>query len=167
MQTTYSCKARLEQYLRENGIRYVLEHHPLAYTARGVAASEHVTARRIAKTVMLLVDGRLAMVIVPGSEDVYIPALSEALGATHVRLAQEIEFAPAFPDCEIGAMPPFGNLYGVPVYVDASLAKYETIRFEAGTYTDTICIRYADFDYLVRPTTVHVARSHEVTSMLV
>ena len=167
MQTKLDCKARLERYLRDNGVDYVLEHHPVAYTARGVAASEHIVAKRIAKTVMLLADGRLTMVILPGSEDLDIPALPGALGAAHVRLAQEDEFGPLFADCEVGAMPPFGNLYGVPVYVDASLGEYETIRFEAGTYTDTMSIKYADFTRLVNPTVVHIARIHEPRSVLI
>lgn len=167
MQTNRGCRARLEGYLRENGVEYVLEHHPVAYTARDVAASEHVAATRIAKSVMVLADEHLAMVVLPGSEHLYIPALPGALGAHHVRLAQESEFGPAFPDCEVGAMPPFGNLYGVPVYVDASLVEYETIRFEAGTYTDTLCIKYADFMRLVNPTVVDVGHPQEASSVLV
>ena len=167
MQTTLTCKARLEQYFRDNHVGYMLEHHPMAYTARGVAASEHVSAARVAKSVIVMADGRMTMIVLPASHDVDLPGLAAALGAKSVRLAEEEEFAPAFPDCEVGSMPLFGNLYGLRVYVDATLAKYETIRFEAGTYTDTFCIKYADFTRLVQPTAIANARPHEGVSVLV
>jgi Ala-tRNA(Pro) deacylase len=167
MQTITSCKTRLEEFFRENGVGYELEHHQIAYTARAVAASEHVSSRRVAKTVIVVADGHLAMVVVPASHDLNIRDLPKALGAVHVRLADESEFGPAFPDCEIGAMPPFGNLYGLPVYVDRALSEYETIRFEAGTYTDTMCIRFAHFVQLVNPVMVSIARTHEGRSVTV
>ena len=167
MQTQASCKSRLEQYFRENHVEYTLEHHPQAFTARGVAASEHVTPARVAKTVIIRADGKLVMVVLPASEDIYVPGLASALGAEYVRLADENEFGPTFPDCEVGAMPPFGNLYGLPVYVDATLGNFETIRFEAGTYTDTMCVKYVDFVRLVNPRVVDVGRPHEAMSVLV
>ena len=167
MQIQGNCKSRLEQYFRENNVEYTLEHHPLAYTARGVAASEHVAPARVAKTVLVMADSAPAMIVVPASEDLYVPGLASALGAKHVRLLDENELAPLFPDCEVGAMPPFGNLYGLAVYVDTTLGEFETIRFEAGTYTDTMCIKYADFLRLARPIAVSVGRRHEAASVLV
>ncbi len=167
MQNGNSCRIRLEQYLHENDVGYELEHHPVAYTARGVAASEHVPARRVAKTVIVVADGELAMVVLPASDDVNVSDLPRALGAQHVRLADESEFGPAFPDCNVGAMPPFGNLYGMPVYLDTTLLDYETMRFEAGTYTDAMCVKVADYLRLVKPKVVAVALAHDARSVLV
>jgi Ala-tRNA(Pro) deacylase len=167
VQVDRGARTRLEEYFRDNAVEYEIEHHPRAYTAREVAASEHVAARRLAKTVMVLEDGEMAMVVLPASDDLSIPELRTALGAVYVRLAEENEFAPAFPDCEVGAMPPLGNLYGLKVYVDEALTKYETIRFEAGTYTETMCIKYADFARLVQPTIVKAAIAHDPRSVLV
>jgi Ala-tRNA(Pro) deacylase len=159
MQSQASCKSHLEQFLREHGVDYELQHHAVTYTARGVAASEHVSARRIAKTVMVVADGQLVMVVIRGSDELDPARLASALGVTRARLADEAEFGPALPDCEVGAMPPFGNLYGLQVFVDMSLMQDETIRFQAGTHADTICMRYHDFDELVQPKMVYVART--------
>jgi Ala-tRNA(Pro) deacylase len=159
MQPQASCKSHLEQFLREHGVDYELRHHSVAFTARGVAASEHVSARRIAKTVMVVADEQLVMVVVRASDELDTAHLAPALGVAHARLAEEAEFGPALPDCEVGAMPPFGPLYGLRVYVDASLMEDETIRFQAGTHCDTICMRYSDFEDLVRPRVVNVART--------
>ncbi len=167
MQIQADCKSRLEQYFREHKVEYTLEHHPLAYTARAVAASEHVAPARVAKTVVVVADTEPALVVLPASENVDVPSLTGALGAKHVRFADEAELGPLFPDCEVGAMPPFGNLYGLRVYVDTALEEFETIRFEAGTYTDTMCIKYADFRRLVQPIGVHVGRPREALTVLV
>ncbi len=161
-----NCRQRLEQYLREQGVAYEFQHHPLAYTARGVAASEHLPAHAVAKSVILMIDGRLAMLVLPASHDVQVSDLARGLGVRKARFAEEIEFGPAFPDCEVGAMPPFGNLYGLHVYVDASLSDDESIIFEAGTHTDTMRIRYTDYMRLVNPTVVSVARSRHRSTVL-
>jgi Ala-tRNA(Pro) deacylase len=108
---------------------------------------------------MVVADGQLVMVVVRASDELDAAQLAPALGVAHARLADEAEFGAALPDCEVGAMPPFGTLYGLRVYVDASLMDDETIRFQAGTHTDTICMRYSDFEDLVRPRVVHVART--------
>jgi Ala-tRNA(Pro) deacylase len=165
VETPANCKQRLEQYLREQAVAYEFQHHPLAYTARGVAASEHVAAREVAKAVIVMTDGRLAMVVLPASHELQISDLARGLGAHEARLAEEVEFGRAFPDCEVGAMPPFGNLYGLPVYVDVSLAEDDSIVFQAGTHTDTMRIRYTDFVKLVNPTVVNVARRRHVTTV--
>jgi Ala-tRNA(Pro) deacylase len=151
------CKDRLEAYLRDNQVPFQVQHHPPAYTAQEVAASEHIPGKLLAKVVMVFADGQLAMLALPAPHRVDPARAAAALGAKEVRLAQEAEFAAAFPDCEVGAMPPFGNLYGVPVYVDEALAEDETIVFRAGTHTDTMSLRYADFARLVRPATAGFA----------
>jgi Ala-tRNA(Pro) deacylase len=139
---------------------FTLRHHPPAYTAQAVAQSEHVPGNEIAKPVIVVADGRLAMLVVPGSHLVQLSKLGAALGAREVRLADEAEFAATFPDCEAGALPPFGNLYGLDVYVDRALAMDERIAFRAGTHTETIGIAYADFARLAQPVMVDVARRH-------
>ncbi len=158
MAQTADCRDRLERYLREQGVGYEVHHHPLAYTAQEVAASEHVPGKELAKTVIAKADDdRLVMVVLPATRTVHLAKLATALGADRARLAEEPEFTAAFPDCEVGAMPPFGNLYGVPVYVDRSLAADERIVFRAGTHTDTMRVAYADFARLVGPTVVDIA----------
>jgi Ala-tRNA(Pro) deacylase len=152
-----NCKDRLEGYLREDQVSFETHHHPTAFTAQEVAASEHTPGKMVVKVVMVLADGELAMLAMPAPYQADLDRVAEVLGATEVRLAHEEEFAPAFPDCEVGAMPPFGNLYGLPVYVDEALAEDETIVVQAGTHTDTIRLRYADFERLVRPTVARFA----------
>ena len=157
MSTPTTCKDRLEQYLREQLIEFQMQHHPLAYTAQEVAASEHVPGKELAKTVIARTDDRLVMTVLPATRHVQLAKLAAALGTGQARLAEEREFGASFPDCEVGAMPPFGNLYGVPVYVDRSLTADESIVFRAGTHTDTMRIAYADFARLVGPTVVDIA----------
>lgn len=146
------CKERLESYLRENNVPYQVQPHVIAYTAQEVAAIEHVPGRQLAKVVMVIADGEMRMLVAPASRQVSISLVEAAMDAEDVRLATEEEFGPLFPDCEIGAMPPFGNLYEVPVYVDTVLAENETIVFQAGSHTETISIKYTDFARLVEPT---------------
>ena len=152
-----SCKEKLESYLRDNQVSFEVHHHPTAYTAQEVAASEHTPGKMVVKVVMVLADGELVMLAMPAPYQVDLDRVGEMLGATVVRLANEEEFASAFPDCEIGAMPPFGNLYDLPVYVDEALAEDETVVVQAGTHSDTMRLEYADFERLVEPTVVGFA----------
>jgi Ala-tRNA(Pro) deacylase len=145
------CKDKLEAYLRENQVPYEVQHHPMAFTAQRVAASEHISGQMVAKVVMVVADGKPVMLALPAAERVHVPHVAHVLEAKEVHLAQERDFAGIFPDCELGAMPPFGNLYGVPVYIDTLLAAEDTIFFQAGNHTDTISMKYADFARLVRP----------------
>lgn len=151
------CKERLEAYLREQGVPFQIQHHPIAFTAQEVAASEHVPGRMVVKVVMVVADSKPVMLALRATDRVDLRTLAAVLGATEVRLAEEREFGALFPDCELGAMPPFGNLYGVPVYVDTALAEDETIVFQAGTHTDTMSLTYADFARLVQPTVADFA----------
>jgi len=151
------CKERLEGYLRENSVPFELQHHPLAFTAQAVAESEHVSGRLVAKVVMVYADGKLTMLALPAPARVDLKRAVAELGVKEVRLAREEEFAAAFPDCDVGAMPPLGNLYGVPTFVDRSLTEDESIIFQAGTHTDTVRLAYKDYERLVKPVVAEFA----------
>jgi Ala-tRNA(Pro) deacylase len=142
---------RLKNYLDEKQIRYVVIRHSTAYTAQETAASAHVRGQAFAKTVMVDLDGKMAMVVLPATERVNLERLREATGASFVELVPEREFRARFPDCEVGAMPPFGNLYDLDTYVTESLGESEEISFNAGTHRELIQLRYEDFVRLVRP----------------
>jgi Ala-tRNA(Pro) deacylase len=151
------CRERLESYLRQQQVAFDVQQHRTAYTAQEVAESEHIPGRLVAKTVVAWADGQLALLVLPASLQVELARLNVALGAKATRFAHEAEFVDAFPDCEVGAMPPFGNLYDLPVYVDKSLTEDEVIVFPAGTHTETMSVRYADYAQLVKPTIVEFA----------
>ena len=152
-----TCRERLEQWLRDAGVSFEFQHHRTVFTAQEVAQSEHIPGRTVAKAVMVDVDGRLAMLVLPASSKADLGKVIQALHAERVRLASEEEFRRAFPDCETGAMPIFGNLYGVPVVVDPGLAENESIVSQAGTHGDTVRVRYIDFERLVRPEVAELA----------
>ncbi|MBI3667891.1 MAG: YbaK/EbsC family protein [Acidobacteria bacterium] len=142
---------RLETYLSEHNIPYTKTVHPLAFTAQEVAQAEHLSGRMIAKCVVLLADDAYVMAVLPADSVVDLQELRQAIGAAHLRLATEKEIADLFPDCELGAMPPFGNLYGLSVYVENSLAQQQTIAFNAGTHRDVVHLQFADFRRAVEP----------------
>jgi Ala-tRNA(Pro) deacylase len=142
---------RLHNLLDEAHAPYTTLTHDRTVTAHETAAAAHVANQRFAKTVMLKVDGNLAMMVMPAAYRVDLVRLSRALGGSEVELAQEDEFKDAFPDCELGAMPPFGNLYGMPVYVDARMAEQPEIVFNAGSHTDAVRMPYAEFEKLAQP----------------
>lgn len=152
------CKEDLEAYLRQNKVPFQVQHHAVAYTAQEVAAAEHVPGRILAKVVMIMGDGKLAMFVLPAPARVELDKAAAILGAKEARLAHEEEFAGRFPGCEVGAMPPFGGLFDLPVYADKSLAEDETIVFEAGTHTDTMSMKYADYQRLAKPKLAEFAR---------
>jgi Ala-tRNA(Pro) deacylase len=142
---------KVREFLDSRGVKYVSIRHSPAFTAAEVAQSAHVSGRDFAKTIVVHTESGMALVVLPASRRIVLTDLREMLSAGHVRLASEAEFRDLFPDCEVGAMPPFGNLYGLPVYVAESLADEEEIAFNAGTHTDVIKMRYVDFEALVRP----------------
>lgn len=142
---------KVKKFLDLNGIKYVTIRHSPAYSAQEVAESAHVSGRFFAKTVIVVMDDQMAMVVVPACQRVYLPDLREMLENRHVRLAHEEEFRTVFPDCELGAMPPFGNLYRLPVYVAETVAQEPEIAFNAGSHTEVIRMDYNDFEELVRP----------------
>jgi len=144
--------ARLKQYLDEQHVPYVVCTHSQAFTAQEIAHALHVRGREMAKAVILKADDRYVMAVLPAHHKVDLTRFAEVVGASYVRLATEAEFKDLFPDCEIGAMPIFGNLYGIPVYVAEPLLQDEEIVFNAGTHTDSIRMRMADFLRLSEPT---------------
>jgi Ala-tRNA(Pro) deacylase len=147
---------KLKDMLDEAKISYEVYNHALAYTTQEIAAIQHFSGREMAKVVMLRVDGSLIMAVIAGNHKVHLNTVKTSLGAKEVRLATEDEFAARFPECEIGAMPPFGNLFGLPVFVDPALEKDEYIFFNAGNHAQTVHLRYKDFEKLVKPTVVHL-----------
>jgi len=142
---------KLKEYLNSRGIKYVSIQHSPAFTAPEVAASAHVAGRDFAKTIIVKIDGTMSMIVLPANRRLVLSDLREALEIDRVKLATEQEFKDAFPDCEVGGMPPFGNLYNMPVYVAASLAEEPEIAFNAGSHTEIIKLAYADFAALVQP----------------
>ena len=148
---------QLKAFLDQERIKYVTIRHSPAYTAQEVASATHISGRLIAKTVIVKIEGSPAMVVLPANRKVVMLELREALAADKVKLATEEEFKTLFPDCEVGAMPPFGNLYGMPVYVAPALTEDEEIAFNAGTHTELIRMSYRDFDRLVKPKVIDVS----------
>lgn len=145
------CQEQLEQYLRERQVAYQIQHHPQAYTAQQIAECEHISGKKVAKSVVVLSDNVKVLLVLPASQRVDLDKVRAELGAQNVILAHEEEFRSSFPDCEVGAMPPFGNLYNIPVCVETSLARQENIVFPIGTHTETMSLKYADFARLVQP----------------
>jgi Ala-tRNA(Pro) deacylase len=145
------CQSRLEQYFRDNGVEYTTMRHVTAYTAQEVAAAQNVPGKQVAKVVMAIADAKIVMLVMPASYRIDFAKLKIVLGAKEARLAQEAEFSDLFPDCDIGAMPPFGNLYNVPVYVDRALTEDPAIVFQAGTHRDMVKIAYKDYARLAQP----------------
>ncbi len=152
-----TCRERLEHLLVERGVKYEVTPHSPAYTAQEVATVEHVSGYDVAKVVMAAVDDRLVMLVLPAPHRVDLEKVKQNLGAATARLAREEEFARLFPDCDLGAMPPFGNLYGIPVYVDRTLIHDPRIVFNAGSHRETMTIAYADFERLVQPQVMEFA----------
>ena len=143
--------ARLKEFLDSRDVRYVLISHSPAYTAAEIAASAHIPGMELAKTVIVKIDGKMAMMVLPASYKVDFDLLREATGGKDVALATEREFQNLFPGCEPGAMPPFGNLYGMDVYVADVLSEDEDIAFNAGSFTELMKLSYEDFERLVGP----------------
>lgn len=160
MPGTATCGGRLESFFRNNDIRYQIRYHPPAYTAQEVAAAEHIPGQNVAKVVMVVSEGELTMLVLPATHRLNWDLVTAALGTDDVRLADEEEFAATFSDCEVGAMPPFGQLYGVPVYLDAALAKDVAIVFQPGNHVETMEITLADYARVVEPRLAVIAQ-HE------
>ncbi len=145
-----SCE-KLKKYLDDNGIHYVTITHSQAFTSQQIAASAHIKGKDLAKTVIIKIDNRFAMAVLPANKHVNFNYIRAVTGKTEVKLASEAEFRELFPDCEIGAMPPFGNLYNMDVYVSSDITKEEDIAFNGGNHAELIRMKYEDFSKLVRP----------------
>ena len=149
--------SKLRAFLDRNRIQYMVISHSVAYTAQGIAARTHTPGKELAKTVIVEIDERLAMAVVPASFRVDLHRLKTALGARSVEVASETQFRDRFPDCETGAMPPFGNLYGMDVFADESLAEDKEIVFNAGSHREIVRMTFSDFRELVKPTMMALA----------
>jgi len=145
---------KFSDYLDHHKINYVTIDHPPACTAQEIAASSHVSGNKLAKTVMVRINGELSMAVLPAPLRVDVDRLRQTLDANHVEIASEKEFQETFPECEVGAMPPFGNLYGMKVFVSEHLANDKDIAFNAGTLKELIQVDYKDFESLVQPKVV-------------
>ena len=149
---------KLKEFLESQHADFTSIIHDEAFTAQEITALAHVPGKEFAKTVMVKVDGRLAMAVLPASYHADLEMLKKSIGAYEVRLAKEYEFEKVFFDCEGGAMPPFGNLYGMEEYVDDSLEEDETIVFNAGTHFELVRMSFKDFERLAHPKMAHFAR---------
>ncbi|MBI4195536.1 MAG: YbaK/EbsC family protein [Betaproteobacteria bacterium] len=149
--------SRLKHFLDDHKIKYVTIMHSPAYTAQETAQSAHIRGGELAKTVVVKLDGRLAMAVLPASQKVNLNLLKAAAGASEAELACEAEFKDKFPECELGAMPPFGNLYGMEVFAAGTLAGDEEIAFNAGSHTELLKMAYQDFADLVQPRIVKLS----------
>jgi Ala-tRNA(Pro) deacylase len=148
---------KLREYLDSNHVKYEVVSHRQAFTAQEVAAAEHIPGKELAKVVMLRSGKEFLMAVVPAPYRVDLKRAQAVLGKPEVKLATEEEFVVLFPQCEPGAMPPFGNLYNLPVYVDELLTKDDSIVFNAGSHTHTVRMKYADFARIVQPNVVSLA----------
>ena len=146
---------RLKDFLDEHQVKYLVISHSRAFTTQEIASLTHIPGRELAKTVIVDIDGETAMAVLPGSQKVDLDLLRDAVGAERVTLAKEAAFRDRFPECDLGAMPPFGNLYEMPVYVADSLTEDEEIAFNAGSHTQLVKMSYRDFERLVQPRTMH------------
>ena len=148
---------KLKEFLDANGVKYIAISHSPAFTAQEIAASAHVPGKELAKTVVFKLEDELALAVLPASYRVDFDMLKEVAGSKRIELADEEEFRDRFPDCELGAMPPFGNLFGMETFVADVLAEDVEIAFNAGSHSELIRMAYADFERLVKPQTVSCA----------
>jgi Ala-tRNA(Pro) deacylase len=151
---------KVKAFLDIHGTKYIVISHSKAYTAQGIAAIAHISGRELAKTVIVKLDGDLAMAVLPASFQVDLEELRRHTGVRTAELASEREFKQYFPDCETGAMPPFGNLYSIPVYVDATLTEDREIAFNAGSHYELIRMAFKDFERLVKPEVMDFSSAH-------
>ena len=142
----------IKQYLFHNNVTYVHKIHPPAYTSQEIAETERVPGREFAKTVVLQADQRLILAVIPGDHIVDLDVFKKQIGCERLALATEKEFIERFPACQVGAMPPLGRLFGLPVYCDTALSKQAEIEFNAGTHIDTVRMTFASFANLENPT---------------
>ena len=142
---------RLKQFLDSKNVRYVSLNHSMAFTALEIAKSAHLSSKEMAKTIILLIDDQPTMAVLPAAYKVDLEMLRDAFETNNVELASEQDFAKLFPDCEVGAMPPFGNLYAMDVYIAESITEHTYIAFSAGSHSEVIRMTYNDYEALVSP----------------
>ena len=142
---------KLKDTLEKNGLAYEVGFHPEVFTAQEIAAAQHIPGKEMAKVVIAKADGKMLMLVLPASYQIDMKKLKKALKAKKIGIAKEKQFEELFPDCEVGAMPPFGNLYNLDVWVDQVLTEDASIVFQAGNHTETVRIKYSDYARLVNP----------------
>ncbi len=142
---------KLREFLDANKVKYVTIRHSTAFTAQETAASAHIPGKELAKTVVLRIDGRMTIAVLPASHKLDLPLLKTAVGARDVAIAHEADFKDMFPGCDTGAMPPFGNLYGMDVLVDTLLAENSEIAFNACSHSELVKLKYDDYVKLAKP----------------
>jgi Ala-tRNA(Pro) deacylase len=147
---------KLKDFLDSHNVKYVTVKHSLAYTAQEIAQSAHISGKELAKTIVVRMDGKMAMAVLPASRKINLDLLRQAAGVAKAELAAEWEFKDRFPGCDLGAMPPFGNLYGMDVFVAEELTADKEIAFNAGSHTELIRVSYKDFESLVHPRVVRL-----------
>jgi Ala-tRNA(Pro) deacylase len=147
---------KLVEFLAKEHINYELITHPQAFTSQEVAASAHVSGKEMVKTVVLKLDGKLALAVLPACRNIDFSRLRKFSGAQEISMATEAEFKDRFPDCELGAMPPFGNLFDMNVLLDKSLLANSDIAFNAGTHRELIKLGFKDFESAVHPKVVEL-----------
>ncbi len=152
--------ASLTEYLDTHNAPYIVITHSPAYTAQGIAGLTHISGKELAKTVIVKLDEKIVMAVLPANFHVDLAALKRASKAKTVALASEEEFKDRFADCETGAMPPFGSLFGVPLYADENLARDKEIAFNAGTHRELIRMTWRDYEKLAEPTVVRFAAGY-------
>lgn len=153
--------ARLQKLLDESGVDYEILHHREDFRARTTASDTHTPPEEFAKTVVLWIDGAYALAVVPATHHVAPSRLARALGADDVRLASEFEMQDLLPDCEVGAAPPFGELFELPTYASVLLADREHITFNAGTHRDAVRMSWLDYERLAKPRMEHLSHHEE------
>ena len=152
---------KLKTFLDDAGVKYTIHRHSPAYTAQEIAHSVHVPGREMVKSVMLKADEKqLIMTVLSANDTVNLDILRKEIGCEVLRLASETEFADAFPTCQPGAMPPFGNIFNVPVWCESDLSRNREIEFNAGTHEETIRIEFEDYRKLANPGMAHFAQSY-------
>jgi len=151
---------KLREFLDQRHVKHVVISHSPAYTAQEIAQAAHVHGEQFAKTTIVKLDGELAMAVLPAPEKVDLKLLGAAARAIQCELASESDFRTRFPECELGAMPPFGNLFGMHVYVDEALTTEKNIAFNAGTHTELVQMGFADFLGLVKPKVARISATY-------
>ncbi|MEN6423409.1 MAG: YbaK/EbsC family protein [Smithella sp.] len=147
---------KLKEFLDSQEVKYVKLTHSPAYTAREIAQSLHINGRKVAKTVIVSIDGKMAMAVLPANHSIDFDHFRKAIGDKEIKLATEGQFRDMFPDCEVGAMPPFGNIYGMDVYVDQHLTDDEEIYFNACSHSELVRMSYQDYERLVQPKVIRL-----------
>ena len=156
---------KLKEFLDSENVKYAVIFHSRTFTAQEAAACANISGKDLAKTVMVKIDGKVAMVVLPAPEHIDLGLLKGATGAKDIKLATEKEFQDQFPECEIGAMPPFGNLYDMDVYVEEALTEDKIIAFNAGSHVELIKLSYQDFERLVKPKIVRISTKYSLSTV--